>query len=60
LEASVLKFNPLKSKTFWGALLVSSSMLVNNGVNKATILKAVGTLITAVGVRDSVAKKDEK
>jgi len=50
----VLKFNPFKSKTVWGAIGTAVAFVAQHGVHPATVVQAVGMVVAAVGMRDAV------
>lgn len=58
----MLKFNPFKSLTIWGALGAVGSVLVGHfdpsalSPNAALILGAAGTLVSVLGLRNAHAK----
>jgi len=57
----MLKHNPLKSKTFWGALLSAVSLVLAGDRNNAAVwTEAIGLVIAAVGLRDASTKDNEK
>jgi hypothetical protein len=56
----MLKHNPLKSKTFWGAILTAGSMiLLGDRKNPSTWSEAIGIIIVAVGLKDAAVKSQE-
>lgn len=47
----------LTSKTFWGAVLTAGAWLTHQQhVGPAEVIQAVGGVLTAAGVRDSITK----
>ena len=53
----LLNHNPLKSKTFWGAILTAVSIvLTKDRKDPSTWTEAVGIIIVAVGLKDAATK----
>lgn len=49
-----------RSKTVWGAVLVAAASVINApAVTVSVIVKAVGTVLTAAGVRDALHKVED-
>lgn len=47
----------LKSKTVWGAILAAGAWVLNQPhVDPQTVITAVGTVLSAIGVRDAIGK----
>jgi hypothetical protein len=47
----------LKSKTFWGAVFAAGAWLIAQPhIGVAEIVQAVGTVVSAAGLRDAIAK----
>jgi len=52
-----VQVNPLKSKTFWGAVAVAvAGLLGAETIDQTSILHAVGLVLGALGIRDAIAK----
>lgn len=52
-----MKFNPLKSKTFWGLVISAAAWIVKQPhIDVATILQGAGGLIVGTGLRDAIAQ----
>lgn len=50
----------LKSKTLWGAVFGAAAWLVSQPkIGIAEIVQALGTVLSAAGVRDAIAKATE-
>lgn len=47
--------NILKSKTFWGAVLVAAAKIYTDH-SPASIAEAIGGVITVIGARQAIAK----
>ena len=51
-----------KSRTFWGAVIVSAARIVaapDNAGRVDAAVQGVGVVLAAVGVRDAIAKNGE-
>lgn len=60
-KAYMLSFNPLKSKTFWGAVVAAVSPIAIAYLNDqplaiTQVLQGLGLILAALGLRDAVAK----
>lgn len=62
----IAKIIDIKSRTFWGALIVGITYIVDNSdtmpipEDLLPVVKIVGALITAMGIRDAKAKQARK
>jgi hypothetical protein len=54
-----LRFNFLKSKTFWGSLIAGVGTAVNGNLSKPSIIQGVGIFLAGTGIRDAIARAAE-
>ena len=53
---TILTFNPLVSKSFWGAVLAAAALIYPDPRNVDNWMKGIGFILAAVGLRDAIAK----
>ena len=53
-----MNYSVLRSKTFWGAVLVGVTKIVGDH-SPQSVLEAVGGIVAVWGARDAIAKNGE-
>lgn len=48
--------SPLKSKTFWGAVLTAGAYVLSDYKNPLTWVQAIGGVVAAWGAREAISK----
>jgi len=50
-----MNHNPLKSKAFWGAVVVAAAKIIADP-SPTNIAESIGGILSVIGIRDAIAK----